>query len=118
MAIAGEAVSSWRVAREEDEYMSLICGGPESWDTWELATVSLVGVANGGGHWYWVWLTGFVGMSPNINSGRDDVYSWPVGGCVEGDPPEKLTRVAPDDVPGTEDGYWLMKLSAIGYRER
>jgi len=50
MAIAGEAVSSSRVAREEDEYMSLICGGPDSWDTWELATVSLVGVANGGGH--------------------------------------------------------------------
>jgi len=43
-------VGSWRVAMEEDEYMSLICGGPESWGTWELARASLVGDANGGGH--------------------------------------------------------------------
>ena len=39
---------------EGDEYMSLICGGPESWGTWEMATVSLlVGDADakgGGGH--------------------------------------------------------------------
>lgn len=50
IAIAGEAVCSSRVAMEEDEYMSLICGGPDIWGTWEMATVSLVGDANGGGH--------------------------------------------------------------------
>lgn len=48
IAIAGEAGWSWRVAME-DEYMSLICGGPVTWGTWELATVSLAG-ANDGGH--------------------------------------------------------------------
>lgn len=46
----GEAGSPSRVAMEGDEYMSLICGGPESWGTWEMATASLVGDANGGGH--------------------------------------------------------------------
>ena len=50
MAIVGEAGSPSRVAMEGDEYMSLICGGPESWGTWEMATASLVGDANGGGH--------------------------------------------------------------------
>lgn len=50
MAIAGDCSS--RVVMEGDEYMSLICGGPESWGTWEMATVSLLvgdGDAKGGG---------------------------------------------------------------------
>jgi hypothetical protein len=50
IAIAGEAVCSSRVAMEEDEYMSLIWGGPDSWGTWEWATVSLVGDAKGEDH--------------------------------------------------------------------
>jgi hypothetical protein len=29
--------------------MSLICGGPVTWDTWELTRESLVGDAKGGG---------------------------------------------------------------------
>ena len=49
IAIAGEAGWSWRVAME-DEYMSLICGGPVTWGTWELTRESLVGDGKGGGH--------------------------------------------------------------------
>ncbi len=50
IAIAGGVEWSWRVAMEEDEYMSLICGGPVTWDTWESARGSLVGADNSGDH--------------------------------------------------------------------
>ena len=30
--------------------MSLICGGPVTWGTWELTRESLVGDGKGGGH--------------------------------------------------------------------
>lgn len=49
IAIAGGMDWSWRVAME-DEYMSLICGGPVTWDTWESARESLVGASNSGCH--------------------------------------------------------------------
>ena len=40
---------SWRVAME-NEYMSLICGRLVTWDMWESARESLVGVGISGCH--------------------------------------------------------------------